>query len=99
MKKQTTLTGFTKRDLGVKSLNKCTKVETSKVGVFETTLDNIDGDTFFTFIFTDEPKTDNIVWQKVEYDRSEKAYCVGNYSGTRDKYVRGNKKVYINFTF
>lgn len=99
MKSQTNLDGFTKRDLGVKSLDKCTKVETSKVGVFETTLDNIQGDTFFTFIQTDEPKTDAIVWQKVDYDRSDKKYCVGNYSGTRDKYVRGNKKVYINFTF
>lgn len=99
MKKQANLDGFTKKDLGVKSLDKCMKVERSKAGVYETTLDNIQGDTFFTFIFTDEPKTDAIVWQKVEYDRSEKKYCVGNYSGTRDKYVRGNKKVYINFTF
>lgn len=99
MKKQANLDGFTKYDLGVKSLDKCTKVEVSKTGVFETTLDNIDGDTFFTFIFTDEPKTDNIVWQKVEYDRSEKKYLVGNYSGTRDKYAKGSKKVYINFTF
>ena len=99
MKKQANLDGFTKKDLGVKSLDKCTKVESSKEGVFETTLDNIQGDTFFTFIFTDEPKTDSVVWQKVEYDRAEKKYYVGNYSGTREKLVRGTKKVFINFTF
>ena len=98
MRKQTNLDGFTKHDLGVKSLDKCTKVECSEVGIFATILDNVCNGTFITLKPIDEPK-ESQVFTKDYYERSDKKYCISNYSGTSEKYLKGNKVVYINFNF
>lgn len=99
MKKQANLDGFTKNDLGVKSLSKCIKVECSEVGVFATTLDNVIDGAFITFKPLDYP-TDAQVYQKEYYDRSEKKYVCDRYNASSsEKHYKGNKVVYINFNY
>jgi hypothetical protein len=99
MKNQTNLDGFTKSDLGVKSLNKCTKVEASEVGVFATTLDNVCNGTFITFKPLDYP-ADAQVYQKEYYDRSEKKYVCDRWNASsNEKHCKGSKVVYINFNY
>lgn len=88
---------YSKKSLRVKDLSKCIYIEDSEQGVFETTLNNIK-DGFFTLKHIEEPK-DTQVFEKSYFDRSNKTYTVNNYAGTSEKYLKGTRKVYINFTF
>lgn len=89
--------GCTAKDLQVKDAAKCFFIENSENGVFETTMSNIK-DCFFTLRHIEEPK-DTQVFEKSHFNQCDKTYTVINYAGTSEKYLKGTRKVYINFTF
>ena len=86
---------YTKQDLGVKVISKVKQVNDT---LFSTTLNNLDNGVFFTLKPIDFPK-DNQVYARDFYDRESKRYCISNYSNTIEKFVKGDKVVYINFEF
>jgi hypothetical protein len=86
---------YTKQDLGVKVISKVEKVNDT---LFSTTLNNLDSNVFFTLKPIDFPK-DNQVYTRDFYDRESKKYCISNYSNTTERFVKGDKLVYINFEF
>lgn len=58
------------------------------------------GEQFFTLKpCEDEPK-ESIVWVLDGYDRSERAYYCYKFSDVNHgKYIKGNKQVFVGFTF
>lgn len=88
---------YSKKSLRVKDLSKCIYIEGSEQGVFETTLNNIK-DGFFTLKHIEEPK-DTQVFEKSHFNQSDKTYTVINWGNANERFFKGTRKVYINFTF
>lgn len=58
------------------------------------------GEKFFTLKPCEDDPKESIVWVLDEYDRSEKAYYCYRFSDiNHGKYIKGNKQVFVGFTF
>lgn len=54
---------------------------------------------WFTLKPIEEPK-DNQVWIRGEYDRISKTYGASNFDDiNKERFFKGNKEVYVDFTF
>lgn len=54
---------------------------------------------YFTLKSIEEPK-ENQVWVRGDYDRSTKTYSATNFSDmNRERFFKGNKEVFVGFTF
>ena len=86
---------YTKQDLGVKVVRKVKQVNDT---LFSTSVDNLVKGVFFTLKPITSPK-ENQVYHRDFYDRESKRFAISNYSNTIEKFLRGDKIVYINFEF
>jgi hypothetical protein len=59
---------------------------------------NIKQGEWFTLRHIEEPKP-NQVWIRNHYDQSSKTYSISNWSTGQERFVRADRKAYLNFTF
>jgi hypothetical protein len=53
---------------------------------------------WFTLKDIEEPK-ENQVWVRNHYDRATNTYSITNWKTQRERYVIGNKQVFVDFIF
>jgi len=67
-------------------------------GVKETTLRQVKADDWFTLKPIPEPK-ESQVWIKNFYNREDRTYTCTRYDGGGERYLKGDRKVYVDFYF
>jgi hypothetical protein len=67
-------------------------------GVKETTLRQVKPDDWFTLKPIPEPK-ESQVWIKNFYNREDRTYTCTRYDGGGERYLKGDRKVYVDFYF
>jgi len=63
-----------------------------------TTIKDIKLNSWFTLKDIEEPK-ENQVWVRNHYDRETKTYCITNWATQRERFIKANKQVFVDFTF
>ena len=94
--KRTAKKASTRKPAAKKPVVKPFKTEQGVKAVF---LKDVKNDEYFTLNPYDYPN-ENQVWKKCGYDRSEKKYYCYNFAdGSKERWWRGDKIVYVNFYF
>ena len=63
-----------------------------------TTIKDVKENGWITLKEIEEPK-ENQVWVRNHYDKATKTYSITNWSTGRERFLKGDRIVFVNFTF